>query len=106
MKQRRSPSRPPKSDRSPLTTRPRQELLSLAKQHTIRGRHRMTKAQLIKALTSAPAEASPVSQPSAGGPAPPYSYENLPETYGVTELVLLPVDPYWIHASWEVTPPN
>ena len=121
MKQRRSPSRPPKSDRSPLTTRPRQELLSLAKQHTIRGRHRMTKAQLIKALTSVPApdrdrphplrtetvtpaEASLVSQPSAGGPAPRYSYENLPETYGVTELVLLPVDPYWIHAYWEVTP--
>jgi hypothetical protein len=32
------------------------------------------------------------------------SYEALPESYGVSELILLPVDPYWIHAYWEVTP--
>ncbi len=29
---------------------------------------------------------------------------NLPETYGETRLVLLPVHPYLIHAYWEVTP--
>ena len=28
----------------------------------------------------------------------------LPETYGKTRLVLLPVDPYFIHAYWEVAP--
>lgn len=104
MKQRRSLSRPPKPDESPLTARTRRELLVLARRHSIRGRSRMTKAQLIQALTPVPAEASPVSQPSAGGSAPRYSYEHLPETYGVTELVLLPVDPYFLHAYWEVTP--
>jgi hypothetical protein len=31
-------------------------------------------------------------------------YQELPDRYGVTELVLLPVDPYWIFAYWEVTP--
>jgi hypothetical protein len=28
----------------------------------------------------------------------------LPEAYGKTRLVLLPVDPYFIHAYWEVAP--
>ena len=28
----------------------------------------------------------------------------LPEAYGKTRLVLLPVDPYLIHAYWEVAP--
>jgi len=98
----KKPRRSPTS--SSLQNRTRQELLALAKQRNIRGRSRMTKAQLIKALTSVPAEASPVSQPSVGGPIRRTSYEDLPETYGATELVLLPVDPYWIHAYWEVTP--
>src|SRR5438552_6032799 len=31
---------------------------------------------------------------------------NLPESYGKTRLVVLAVDPYLIHAYWEIAPPE
>lgn len=41
----------------------------------------------------------------AGGPAPqPLEPRDLPESYGQTRIVLLPVDPYLVHAYWEITP--
>lgn len=105
------------STSSSLQNRTRQELLVLARRHSIRGRYRMTKAQLIKALmplliTKAEKERTPpevVSPKAPAKPTPPQprsmrSYESLPESYGITELTLLPVDPYWIHAYWEVAP--
>lgn len=39
----------------------------------------------------------PVPAPSNGGPA-------LPGEYGVTRLALLPRDPQWMHAYWEIAP--
>ena len=38
------------------------------------------------------------------GPASLEEPGNLPETYGETRVVLLPVHPYLIHAYWELTP--
>ncbi|HLB02164.1 MAG TPA: DUF4912 domain-containing protein [Nitrospiria bacterium] len=99
-----------------LETSTRQELLERAKRHKIQGRHRMTKAELVQALKPlmGPQKVKKAPPPTrvpqitpvvkADKPAPRPSYEELPESYGVTELVLLPVDPYWIHAYWEVTP--
>lgn len=106
MKQRRSPPHPPKLDASPLTTCTRRELLALARRHSIRGHHRMTKAQLIKALMPLVTLKSEKGRTSPSPPQPRLmrSYETLPESYGITELTLLPVDPYWIYAYWEVTP--
>lgn len=41
----------------------------------------------------------------ARGPAPqPLEPRDLPESYGQTRIVLLPVNPYLVHAYWEVTP--
>jgi hypothetical protein len=91
-----------------LETLTRQELLTLAKKQNIRGRHRMTKPQLVRALAplkNAPQERVivPLEKP-ADRPVTRRHYENLPESYGVSELFLLPVDPHWIFAYWEVTP--
>jgi hypothetical protein len=80
----------------------------LAKDHNIQGRHRMTKAKLVQVLR--PLMGMPVeemvipAEKPVGRPAPRKQYQELPERYGVTELVLLPVDPYWVFAYWEVTP--
>ena len=86
----------------------RQELLKLAKGHNIRGRHRMTKTELVQVLrplvsiprqqVTVPTE-KPVHRPTTR-----QHYQELPESYGVTEMVLLPVDSHWIFAYWEVTP--
>lgn len=50
---------------------------------------------------------SHVNAPSSGSaprPVPPASAGLLPKEYGVTRLVILPRDPRWIHAYWEVAP--
>jgi hypothetical protein len=41
---------------------------------------------------------------SASRPAPPVSVSPLPKEYGVTRLALLPRDPRWIYAYWEIAP--
>jgi hypothetical protein len=69
----------------------------------------MAKAELVQVLRpliSMPKEqmATPTEKP-ADRYIPYQYYKDLPESYGVTELVLLPVDPCWIFAYWEVTPP-
>jgi hypothetical protein len=68
----------------------------------------MTKTELIqilRQLVSIPKKqvAIPTEKP-VDRPITRKDYQDLPETYGVTELVLLPVDPYWIFAYWEITP--
>ena len=144
-------------------TRP--ELLALAGKAKVRGRHRMTKDQLIRAIRSRAAAASiaqrgthpsrrsqkkgppqgerksffenndktarPEERPSSGRVSKgarrrqstvssPNSVDalaagqpqgaglkeltELPSSYGHTRLTLMPVDPYHIHAYWEVTP--
>ncbi len=50
---------------------------------------------------------SHVNAPSSGSasrPVAPVSAGPLPKEYGVTRLVILPRDPRWIHAYWEIAP--
>jgi hypothetical protein len=68
----------------------------------------MAKAELVQALrslTSMPKQrmAIPAEKP-VERPVTRQQYLELPKSYGVTELVLLPIDPHWIFAYWEVTP--
>lgn len=92
--------------------RTRPELLALAKRAGIIGRHRLSKAELIRALSAPPqpqvAEPAPATRPPPGGPAPSRRAEPpvdaLPFRYGVTELIALPVDPFMVYVYWEVTP--
>jgi hypothetical protein len=66
-------------------------------------------ADLIEGLPTPVAESNlsrfydPSLFPEAG-PAGLEEPGNLPETYGETRVVLLPVHPYLIHAYWELTP--
>lgn len=105
------------------STRPntRTELLALAKRVGLRGRHEMDKAGLIRALMALGALAAPSARktpvappaieaaPTALSPAPePQAPAHppepgLPERYGLTELVALPVDPLLVFLYWEVT---
>jgi hypothetical protein len=109
-----------------LQRRTRLELLALAGKAKVRGRHRMTKGQLMRAIRSRAATASrsrrrrrsELSETEAAhrvtaAVSPPLVKEEqrglkelteLPSSYGQTRLTLMPVDPYHIHAYWEVTP--
>jgi hypothetical protein len=107
------------------------ELLTLAGKSSVRGRHRMSKDQLIAAIRSHNAARRPgrprqrsvraetatstpanVSSPNsvdalAAGQqqeAEPQELTELPSSYGQTRLTLMGVDPFWIHVYWEVTP--
>ena len=85
----------------------RQYLLGLARQGGLKGRHRLKKQELIRALSTI-LLAFPL--PKTGTPSSPslLDWENvsLPEAYGKDRLVLMPVDPYWVHAYWEMVPPS
>ena len=105
----------------------RGELLALAAKSRVRGRHRMSKDQLIEAIRSHPTArhrqrsvrpeiATPasldVSSPESANAlaagqqqeAEPKELTELPSSYGQTRLTLMGIDPFWIHAYWEVTP--
>ncbi|MBI3610185.1 MAG: DUF4912 domain-containing protein [Nitrospirae bacterium] len=93
----------------------RAELLAKAKSFGIKGRHRMTLPQLIRAVepnrkkrpivTAAPIQTRPVPTAATPAPIPPkQKYDDLPWSYGETELVLMPVDPFLIHAYWDFSP--
>jgi hypothetical protein len=70
----------------------------------------MNKPQLIQAIQShqkksrvtraVPARAHP--PPAAARPK--QSYDDLPWSYGETELVLMPVDPFQVYAYWDFSP--
>jgi hypothetical protein len=67
------------------------------------------RADLIESLSSPVGESAPSRfyDPSMFPEAGPANLEepgNLPEAYGETRVVLLPVHPYLIHAYWELTP--
>lgn len=73
----------------------------------------MTTHQLIQALQTylKKAQAAPIqakkaqSFPASPGTRPQRkSYDDLPWSYGETELVLMPVDPFLIHAYWDFSP--
>lgn len=109
----------------------RRELLTLAGKRSVRGRHRMSKDQLIAAIRSHPTARRPgrrrqrsvrpaiatpasvdVSSPESADAvaagqqqeAEPKELTDLPSSYGQTRLTLMGIDPFWIHAYWEVTP--
>ena len=88
----------------------RAELLALAKSYGIKGLQRMTKPQLIVAIQSHQKKsrtAKPVRKRPAtpSTPAPPIqNYDDLPWSYGETELVLMAVDPFQIYAYWDFSP--
>jgi hypothetical protein len=83
---------------------PRRDLLALARTAGLRGWSRLRKEELVRVLAThagiAPSQGglAGASVPLESGDAP------LPETYGEDRLVLLPIDPYWVHAYWELTP--
>jgi len=110
---------PSKRSRKTFRIRPesrRAELLALAKSYGIKGLNRMTKPQLIVAIQTHQKKfriAKPVlKRPPAGraGTIPPtagrpkQNYDDLPWSYGETELVLMPVDPFQIYAYWDFSP--
>ena len=82
----------------------RQDLRDLARREGLRGRSRLKRKELVLALwtlvnrpspqTAAPAHPSPADWESAP----------LPKAYGRDRLVLMPIDPYWVHAYWEIGP--
>jgi len=101
-----------KSSRKNFRLRPesrRAELLALAKSYGIKGLHRMTKPQLIKAIQShqkksRTVKAVPARTAPASNGIPSRRYDDLPWSYGETELVLMPVDPFHIYAYWDFSP--
>ena len=109
----RKPSRKPprKTSGGPAKNR-RLELLALARSFGIEGRHKMTKPQLIRAIEShqrksriskpTPLRAKPAQTVSTPGTLHPKRiYDDLPWSYGKTELVLMPVDPFLVHVYWD-----
>jgi hypothetical protein len=114
-----------------LRAKTRAQLIALAKAAGIRSRHLMSKEALVNALASSPARkpkarelrkparrattVKPTTETSAA-PAPaakttpppavssPTEPQELPTSYGVTRLTLMEVDPFHVHAYWEVTP--
>jgi uncharacterized protein len=92
------------------TSDSRAELLARAKLFRIRGRHRMTKPQLIRALKSHVKKTPTIPRQvktdqsvtaSPGIRLQRKNYDDLPWSYGVTELVLMPVDPFLLYAYWD-----
>jgi len=79
----------------------RQDLLILAQREGLRGRSRLSKKDLAQALKTLLKRRT---RQTEGPPLPSFpDRENapLPETYGKDRLVLMPIDPYWVHAYWE-----
>lgn len=115
MKHIRRKSKPKRSSKTPAV-RPKEsrraELLALARAFGIKNRHRMTRPQLIQALESHQKK-SRISKPAVlrAKPArtvptptairPKRTYDDLPWSYGETELVLMAVDPFLVHAYWD-----
>lgn len=78
------------------------QLSALARQEGIAGRSRMRKVDLVAALAKRYGRRSRAT--SGRSPARPFQESTeLPAAYARTTLVLMEVDPYRIHAYWEVT---
>lgn len=85
---------------------PHAQLLALARSTGLKGRSRLNKEGLVVALGAtlgipSVEEAIPPSPAPRDGEDVP-----LPESYGTDRLVLLPIDPYWVHAYWELAAPE
>ncbi len=90
--------------KSGLQNRTYSQLMSLAAQAGIVGRSRLTKAQLIVALSS---RRAPVLRPRSATAKSRTRHREpaeLPAQYGRTRVILMEIDPYRVHAFWEITP--
>lgn len=82
-------------NRSELETKSRKQLLAMVERAGISARRGLNKAGLIELLLPLP---SVVLRPE--------DRAELPSTYGVTRLMLVEIEPHWIHAYWEITAPD
>jgi hypothetical protein len=85
---------------------PRARLVALARSTGLKGRSRLNKEELVLALGATLGIASAEKAiPQSPAPRDPEDLP-LPEIYGMDRLVLLPIDPYWVHAYWELAAPQ
>ncbi|MFA5190394.1 MAG: DUF4912 domain-containing protein [Verrucomicrobiia bacterium] len=82
-------------NRSELETKSRKQLLAMVERAGISVQRGLGKAGLIELLLPVP----------SGAPRPEEAAE-LPATYGRTRLMLVEIEPHWIHAYWEITAPD
>jgi len=87
-----------------LKERTYSQLMSLAAQAGITGRSRMNKTQLAAALSARRVHSARRRSGAARHATGHTSPEELPARYGRTRLTLMEIDPYRLHAFWEVTP--
>ncbi len=90
--------------KSELKNRTYSQLMSLAAQAGIAGRSRMNKAQLAAVLSDRRVRSARRRSVAARHGTGRRSPEELPTRYGRTRLTLMEIDPYRLHAFWEVTP--
>lgn len=96
---------PPSADSLDTLARlTRRVLLDLARREGLRGRSRLKKEELVRALGTL--LKLPVPEMQAPGSAGLSDWESvpLPDAYGKDRLVLMSIDPYWVHAYWEIAP--
>ncbi len=87
---------------SDLESRTYSQLLRIAGRSGISGRHRMKKKELISALEKhRKRRTAPGSRAATPDQKP--DLKELPDKYGKTRLILMEIDPYQVHAFWEVT---
>ncbi len=82
----------------------RQDLLVLAQREGLKGRSRLKKKGLIQALEALLKRRAPQTEAPPPPSSPDWENAPLPEAYGDDRLVLMPIDPYWVHAYWEMRP--
>jgi len=84
-----------------LRSRTRRQLLALAGKYNLRGRYGMSKEQLVAAIKL---KSETVRPPRRRKPLELRELTELPSSYGQTRLTLMGINPFWVHAYWEVTP--
>jgi hypothetical protein len=88
--------------KSDLESRTYSQLRRLATQIGIKGRQRMKQAELVAAL-SARRKPRRSRTPHVAAQPPIQQLTELPAHYGYTRLIMMEIDPYQVHAFWEVT---
>ena len=99
---RSTPARPESLEALARLTR--KDLMDLARRAGLRGRSRLKKEELARALWAPLKKPAPQTEPPASPGPPQWESAPLPEAYGKERLVLMPVDPHWVHAYWEMGP--
>jgi len=98
--------------RAALRRLTRRDLRNLARREGLKGWSRLNKEELVQALgflrtlsAAGAVEGAPKSQTVCPPRALLRAEEEafLPEAYGETRLVLMPIDPFWVHAYWELS---